>query len=70
MKGNVVGREIHAEKVILDTFEITSGITSAITRCDGDDYGSVGMDIMKHYTVVLNYCKAYAGFKKSQRQAK
>lgn len=68
LKGNVMGREILASKIILETFEINSKFTSGVTPLDGYKYGSVGMDIMKEYTVVLNYCKGYAGFKNSQRR--
>jgi hypothetical protein len=61
--GKVVGFEAIASKLILDTFEI-SAITAGITHSAWHNYASVGMEVMKDYTVVLNYCKAYAGFKK------
>jgi len=61
--GKVMGFETMASKLILSTFEI-SAITAGITHSAWHNYASVGMDIMKDYTVVLNYCKAYAGFKK------
>jgi len=61
--GKVVGFETIASKLILSTFEI-SAITAGITYSAWHNYASVGMDVMKDYTVVLNYCKAYAGFKK------
>ena len=61
--GKVVGVEAIASKLILTTFEI-SAITAGITHSSWHNYASVGMDVMKDYTVVLNYCKAYAGFKK------
>jgi len=61
--GKVVGFEMIASKLILSTFEI-SVITADITYSAWHNFASVGMDIMKDYVVVLNYCKAYAGFKK------
>ena len=61
--GKVMGFETIASKLILSTFEISS-ITAGITHSAWHNYASVGMDVMKDYTVVLNYCKAYAGFKK------
>jgi hypothetical protein len=62
--GNVMGTETIAMKVILNTFEIL-GITAGITQSDWHNYASVGMDVLKNYTVVLNYCKSYAGFRKA-----
>ena len=61
--GKVLGFETIASKLILSTFEI-SAITAGITHSAWHNYASVGMDVMKDYTIVLNYCKAYAGFKK------
>ncbi len=63
LNGDVIGIETTAEKLILDTFEIQS-IPAGVTYSSWHNYASVGMDVMKDYTVVLNYCKAYAGFKK------
>ena len=62
--GNVMGIETAASKLMLDTFEI-SEITAGITHSAWHNYASVGMEVMKDYTIVLNYCKAYAGFKKN-----
>ena len=64
LNGNVMGTETTASKLILNTFEILA-ITAGITQSDWHNYASVGMDIMKNYSIVLNYCKAYAGFKKT-----
>ena len=70
LKGDVMGREKRAHKIILETFEISSIFSSGVIWSEGYKHGSVGMDIMKEYTIVLNYCKGYAGFKKSQRRPK
>ena len=64
LNGNVLGIETTASKLILSTFEI-SAITAGITHSAWHNYASVGMEVMKDYTIVLNYCKAYAGFKKN-----
>lgn len=61
--GQVAGIETTAEKLLLNTFEMTQ-ITAGVTYSAWHNYASVGMDVMKDYTIVLNYCKAYAGFKK------
>lgn len=63
LNGNVLGIETIASKLILDTFEILA-ITAGITHSAWHNHASVGMEVMKNYTIVLNYCKAYAGFKK------
>ena len=62
--GIVMGTETMALKVILDKFEILE-ITAGITHSDWHNNASVGMDVLKNYTVVLNYCKSYAGFRKA-----
>lgn len=67
--GNVRGIERWTEKLILETFEIKA-LVAGVTWSVLPGYGSVGMDVMKDYTIVLNYCKAYAGFKKSQKRSK
>ena len=63
LNGEVLGIETTAEKLILNTYEITD-ITAGVIYSAWHNYASVGMDVMKNYTIVLNYCKAYAGFKK------
>jgi hypothetical protein len=63
LNGNVLGREKQAHKIILETFEIRPVFCSGVTSSNREEHGSVGMDIMKKYTIVLNYCKGYAGFK-------
>ncbi len=67
LNGDVVGIETTAKKLILDTFEIES-IAAGVTSSAWHNYASVGMDIMKDYAIVLNYCKAYAGFKNAQKR--
>jgi hypothetical protein len=64
LNGNILGSETKAEKIILETFEIKRTIIAGVTWSPWDNNGSVGMEILKDYIIVLNYCKAYAGFKK------
>ena len=61
--GNVMGVETVASRLLLDTFEMTS-INTGVTYSDWQNHASVGMEVMRNYTVVLNYCKSYAGFRK------
>jgi hypothetical protein len=61
--GDVMGLKTTAAKVVLSTFEILA-VPAGITYSAWHNYASVGMDVMKDYTVVLNYCQAYAGLKK------
>jgi hypothetical protein len=61
--GNLQGMEALADKLLLAHYEIKK-IPAGIVYSPWHNYASVGMDIMKHYSIVLNYCKAYAGFKK------
>lgn len=61
--GTVMGVEAIAEKVLLNTFEIPE-LQAGITYSAWHNYASVGMAVMKNYSIVLNYCKSYAGFKK------
>jgi hypothetical protein len=68
LNGEIIGVEVQTEKLRLDLFEIKNTFASIIYS-EWQNYASVGMDIMKDYTVVLNYCKAYAGFKKNRRSS-
>jgi len=64
LNGNIEGTQAIAEKLLLDHLEITA-ISAGIIYSPWHNYASVGMDIMKNYSIILNYCKAYAGFKKA-----
>lgn len=63
LNGDIVGSERLTKKLVLDTFEI-EGVLANVTYSPWHNHASVGMDILKNYSIVLNYCKAYAGFKK------
>jgi hypothetical protein len=64
LNGEIIGVEVQTEKLQLALFEIKN-VFASIIYSEWQNYASVGMDIMKEYTVVLNYCKAYIGFKKN-----
>jgi hypothetical protein len=51
-----------SEKLTLDTFEILD-LPTGIVESPWHNYASIGMDVLKDYVFVLNYCKAYAGFR-------
>jgi hypothetical protein len=63
LNGDLTGFNIDVIKLVLNTFEIKTTSVGVIYSAE-HNYASAGMNIMKNYTVVLNYCKAYAGFKK------
>jgi Aspartyl protease len=69
LSGNVMGTVTWAEKLILETYEINA-LVAGVSWSATHSYGSIGMGVMKDYTIVLNYCKAYAGFKESPKRAK
>ena len=61
--GPVIGAKAAADKLLMHTFEVDV-IDANITHSTWQNYASVGMDIMKNYVMVLNYCQGYAGLKK------
>lgn len=64
INGNIEGTHAIAEKLLLEHLEIKT-ISAGIIYSPWHNYASVGMQVMKDYSIVLNYCKAYAGFKKA-----
>ena len=63
LNGNVWGTAKWAQKMVLETFVITIPEVN-IYRSDWHSHGSIGMAIIKDYSLVLNYCKGYVAFKK------
>ena len=61
--GSVMGVRVAPDRLLLDTFEV-SVIDASITQSSWQNHASVGMEIMKDYAIVLNYCQSYAGFKR------
>jgi hypothetical protein len=62
--GSIEGIETVTEKLMVDQVEMNSVLTGIISS-PWHNYASIGMDILKDYTLVLNYCKGYAGFRKA-----
>jgi hypothetical protein len=67
--GNVMGTVTRVKKLVLEKVEMAD-VRAGISWSDWYTHGSIGMEIMKEYSVVLNYCKGYAGFKKLPKRAK
>jgi hypothetical protein len=61
--GSVNGFMSHTNLLELDGYRIES-IPTGIISSPWHNYASIGMDVLKGYSVVLNYCKEYAGFRK------
>jgi len=64
LNGNIEGTQTVAKRLLLDQLEIKK-VPMGIIFTPWHNYASVGMDIIRKYSIVLNYCKSYAGFKKS-----
>jgi hypothetical protein len=60
--GPITGYETVADQLSISGFEINS-VPTGIVSSPYHNNGSIGMEILKNYIVILNYCKAYACFK-------
>jgi hypothetical protein len=60
--GPVSGYKVLSDVLSVDGFALRD-IPTGIIRSDHQDSGSIGMEVLKDYVVILNYCKAYACFK-------
>ncbi len=60
--GPLSGYKTFSEKLTLDSFEIRN-LPTGIVESPWHNYASIGMDVLKDYVVVLNYCKSYAAFR-------
>jgi predicted aspartyl protease len=63
LNGLLMGYERLANSLRLNNFEIKD-VHASIIESPWHNQASIGMDILKDYIVVLNYCKSYACFKK------
>ena len=63
LNGDIMGITTQAHKVTLANFQLSS-VEAGVTYSPWHNYASVGMGIMKDYVFVLNYCQAYAAFKR------
>lgn len=62
--GMIRGIRTVTKKLILQDVEIPV-LSTGIIYSPWHNNASIGMDVIKDYTLVLNYCKGYAGFKKT-----
>ncbi|HEY9006557.1 aspartyl protease family protein [Ohtaekwangia sp.] len=63
LNGDIEGYQTNTEVLQLSALEIKN-LPTGIIYSPWHNYASIGMNILKNYTLVLNYCKGYAGFKK------
>jgi hypothetical protein len=63
LNGNIEGTEAYPERLLVEAFEIMAP-KAGIVYSQWRDSASVGMEVMRDYSIVLNYCKSYVGFKK------
>lgn len=61
--GPILGFGTTSKRVLLESFDILN-LPTGIIRSPWHNYASIGMEVLKDYILVLNYCKAYACFKK------
>ncbi|MFZ6013855.1 MAG: hypothetical protein ACOYXT_26175, partial [Bacteroidota bacterium] len=61
--GLISGYTVIAKKLIMEGFEMTN-IPAGITISSWHNYASIGMQVLKDYAVVINYCKSYVCFKR------
>jgi len=63
LNGNISGIETEAERLLLDGVEMKA-LHAGIIYSGYRNQASVGMEILTGFDIVINYCKAYAGFRK------
>jgi len=61
--GNINGLRTVTQSLQLNGLEMTY-LDTGIIHSPWHNYASLGMDVLRQYAIVLNYCKAYAGFKR------
>ena len=62
INGPLSGYKTVSDKIKLETFEILD-LPAGIVKSPWHNYASIGMEVLKDYIFILNYCKAYACFK-------
>ena len=62
LNGPLSGFETTSKKLLLHDLELEQ-VPTGIVSSPWHDNASIGMDVLKDYIVILNYCKAYACFK-------
>jgi hypothetical protein len=61
LNGIIRGYQTLIKKLKIDRFEISTVRIGVIES--GEDHASIGMDILKEFIVIINYCQAYACFR-------
>jgi hypothetical protein len=62
--GPVSGYETVSNKLVLEGMQIED-VRTGIVSSPWHNNASIGMEVLKDYIVVLNYCKSYASFKRN-----
>jgi hypothetical protein len=65
LNGLIKGALAMADRVQLDSYELKH-ISAGIIHSPWHNYASIGMDILKDYSLILNYMKSYACLKKNE----
>ena len=63
--GPLSGYETVSQRLILNGLEM-DGVRTGIVSSPWHNNASIGMDILKNYVVIINYCKSYVCFKRNE----
>ena len=63
LNGYIHGANTIAQIVKLDSYELTE-IPASIIQSPWDNHASIGMNVLKDYSIILNYVKSYACLKR------
>lgn len=63
LNGNILGHRTISKKVIIHEFEFPH-VKTGIIESPWPNEASIGMEVLKEYSFVLNYCKGYMGLRK------
>ncbi len=64
LNGPIAGYQMISQKLRMNNLEIEK-VRTAIVLSPWHNNASIGMDVLKDYIVVLNYCKAYVCFRRN-----
>lgn len=64
LNGYISGANTIAQIVKLDSYELTE-IPASIIQSPWHNYASIGMNVLKDYSIILNYVKSYACLKRN-----
>jgi hypothetical protein len=63
LSGLIEGVQVKTHRLFSNTMEFENVNTSLVYS--DDHYASIGIDILKDYVVILNYCQSYAAFRRA-----